>query len=84
MRTIHGTTWSVEDAQAYIKARVKVDETGCWIWQRTVSDTGYGSHGIPRTKLVRSAHRTSYEAFAGSIGVGLFVCHTCDVRRCVN
>lgn len=89
MRTIAGTTWSVEDAQAYIKARVKIDENGCWIWQRRSHGSGYVCHGIPLTKRTAKAHRTSYEAFVGPIPIGsgphgTVVMHVCDVRACCN
>jgi hypothetical protein len=90
MRTIAGTTWSVEDARAYIKARVKVDENGCWIWQRALSASGYGRLCVPFAGLDRPrrvgmvAHRASYEAFCGPIDREMDACHRCDVRACVN
>ena len=94
MRLIHGTTWSVEDAQAYIRARVEEDANGCWIWQRAIGSHGYGVHGVPRKRQESCAdlslsHRTSYEAFVGPIPDGCgyhgsVIMHTCDVRSCAN
>ena len=56
--------------------------TGCWLWDKSVFSNGYGQVSIlGRTRL---AHRLAYEAFAGPIGDGLDVCHTCDVPSCVN
>ena len=84
---IAGTTWSVEDAQAHIKARVKVDERGCWIWQRAMHQTGYAKSNIPRRhacKRTTFGHRLAYQAFAGPIPDGMFVCHRCDVPACCN
>lgn len=46
----------------------------------------FGSHGYGNAyvRKQRTAHRVSYEAFNGAIPDGAFVCHTCDVRACVN
>lgn len=88
MRTIAGTTWSVEDAQAYILARVKAADSGCWLWGRAVVNGGYGRLRVPmRTtsgRLDRLAHRLAYEAFLGQIPDDLLVCHRCDVPACCN
>jgi len=52
--------------------------TGCWLWERCVLTNGYC--------LIsgRLAHRVSYEAFYSAIPSGMFVCHRCDTRACVN
>ena len=70
------------ELQAYIKARVKVSETGCWIWQMCLDPDGYGEGCFQKRK--RRAHRLSYEAFVGSVPVGLHLDHLCRVRACVN
>ena len=93
MRTIHGTTWSVEDARAYIKARVEEDANGCWIWQRA-KRSGYGGAKVPRRRALGAqqniqAHRLAYEAFVGPIAKGhghhgMVVMHSCDTPLCCN
>lgn len=64
----------------------------CWEWQRTVNKHGYGvlkvrmHDDVPGDggRKLRTAHRTSFECFVGPITDELFVCHTCDNRRCIR
>jgi hypothetical protein len=59
-----------------------VTESGCWIWMGATNSYGYGV--IRANNSDKYAHRLSYELFVGEIPDGLFVCHSCDVRCCVN
>ena len=55
--------------------------SGCWLWQGGVARR-YGVIKIEgKTKRV---HRVVWELNNGSIPDGMFVCHSCDVPRCVN
>lgn len=54
----------------------------CWLWHGPMDGVGYGA--INTGDRRRGAHRVSYEMANGPIPDGLFVCHTCDVRNCVN
>lgn len=57
--------------------------SGCWLWLGAVhSVTGYAKLRYKNVSIL--AHRASYLAFRGGIPAGLFVCHHCDVRSCVN
>ncbi len=58
----------------------KTDE--CWLWRGCIHHTGYGVLGVRKTQL--RVHRFSYELHCGPISVGLLVCHSCDVKHCVN
>lgn len=55
---------------------------GCWLWTAAQTKSGYG-HMNTGGEMTR-AHRVSYVLYKGSIPDGLFVCHSCDVRLCVN
>lgn len=55
----------------------------CWLWQGLRSSNGYGKIGTSRQEMLYT-HRVSWEIHHGPVPDGLFVCHTCDVRLCVN
>lgn len=54
---------------------------GCWLWGNGPTNR-YATVSVAGRS--RTAHRLSWELFRGEIPVGLLVCHTCDVPRCVN
>jgi hypothetical protein len=64
----------------------KVDRSGgsdaCWLWTASKNPGGYGQVSVGGTP--RLAHRISYELHVGAIPDGKHVCHSCDVRACVN
>lgn len=56
--------------------------TGCWEWQATRTQRGYGRvsfRGRPTT-----AHRAAYEMTHGPIPEGMWVMHSCDNPPCCN
>lgn len=57
-------------------------QTGCWNWQRTKNNKGYGLVAFGGTK--KYAHRVSYETFKGPVAEGMEVCHRCDTPACIN
>ena len=67
--------------------------TGCWLWDASLTSTGYGQQSwhieeghatSHRGARPYKAHRLSYMLAHGPIPKGLFVCHRCDVRICIN
>lgn len=63
----------------------KVDIRGpdeCWQWKGKPSAQGYGRFGVDW--VVWQAHRVSLILAKGPIPEGMFACHTCDNRLCVN
>ncbi len=76
-------------ARFWEKVRVEnvIAQDSCWLWTGGGGSHGYGALGTHRedgSNASTLAHRIAYEMMKGPIPDGLFVCHTCDIRRCVN
>lgn len=56
----------------------------CWDWQGTRVSSGYGIWKIGPRKSWTYTHRLAYTLTNGPIPSGMFVCHKCDRRCCVN
>jgi hypothetical protein len=66
-----------------IEARsVPVPDSGCRLWEGGLTPSGYGVISIKDHPY--RVHRVAYELAFGEIPEGLFVCHHCDVRNCIN
>lgn len=62
---------------------IRVDSQGCFLWQKsTFGVGGYAQICIGKTR--HPGHRLSYRLFRGPVPDGLFVCHRCNVKRCIN
>lgn len=61
---------------------IRGEPDACWVWPGRPSAVGYGVMGHHFQQYY--AHRLSYEVHVGPIPAGLFVCHRCDNRICVN
>ena len=72
-----------EKLKSRLKALVKVDENGCWIYQGYTCKAGYARFWI-RGKSCSLAHRISYALYKGRIRKDKVVDHKCGVRNCVN
>lgn len=58
----------------------RVNKTdGCWLWVGGSDSSGYGKFSASMR-----AHQASYAEFVGPLERGKFVCHKCDIPRCVN
>lgn len=62
--------------------RTVVTETGCWEWQGTRNEHGYG--GVSVNGRWRKAHQVSWELTHGPIPHGMELLHSCDNPPCVN
>lgn len=57
---------------------------GCWLWTGATFKTGYGFIVKREDQSKTLAHRWAWELLRGPIPAGMFLCHKCDVRNCVN
>ncbi len=62
----------------YWQDRTEVDEHGCWNWQLSIGNSGYGMcKGT-------TAHKRSYIEHVGPVPKGQVVRHTCENKKCCN
>lgn len=65
-----------------LKNKSKATENGCHLYTGSLLKTGYGQFWLDGKNVL--AHRASYELNNGPIPKGLNICHSCDVRHCIN
>lgn len=68
--------------RCHLKGRGEAQENGCILWMGPVGNHGYGNFHYNKTLYL--THRAAYEIFKGPIPDGMMVCHTCDVKICIN
>ena len=88
LKTFQPTTsreaWCSNDCR--FKSHINPDwtEEQCWEWNGALfKQTGYGQFGSIKSGVF-TAHKYSYQLFVGQVPNGLFVCHSCDNRKCFN
>jgi len=76
--------WCSNDCRFKFHINPKWDVNECWEWDGAIfKKTGYGQFGSGKSG-VYTAHKYSYQLFKGQVPEGLFVCHSCDNRKCFN
>lgn len=55
----------------------------CWIWAGATKGNGYGNFRWADREYL-PAHKAAYQLFVGPVPAEMDVCHTCDIRYCVN
>jgi hypothetical protein len=74
----------MEELKERFLQKVEKTET-CWLWKagtRSKKRDCYGAFHFGNKVI--DAHRVSYLFFKGEIPDKMYVCHTCDVKLCVN
>ena len=75
---------SIEWLSAFWRYVLPEPNSGCWLWDGYISESGYGRFS-PKWKMAPFyAHRYSYEIYKGPIPAGMTIDHLCRVRCCVN
>lgn len=72
-----------EFADKFLQLVSPEPNTGCWIWAGHYFKSGYGCFAKFKFKG-RKAHRASWVVHHGEIPDGMYVCHKCDNKYCVN
>jgi hypothetical protein len=66
-----------------ILGNIKIVQS-CWEWQGDLHPNGYGYTTNYETNKREHVHRVSFKLFKGEIPEGLYICHHCDNRKCIN
>lgn len=73
------------DLVQYLLRDTELDPaTGCLLWTGKIESTGYGRMYNYLGRGPMRAHRALFFAAYGEVPRHVYVCHKCDVRRCVN
>lgn len=72
---------TADEIQAFW-ANVFKSPTGCWHWIGSFNSKNYGQLQVNGKRV--ATHRLSWIIRHGFVPHGLFVCHKCDVKSCVN
>lgn len=75
-----------EDRFIEILRSITPDSNGCLVWPLGLGTAGYGHYkGFKKGRMITlTAHRYAWSIAHGEIPNGLFVCHRCDNKPCVN
>jgi hypothetical protein len=73
---------NIQLARFLSKVAVPAYDSGCWEWQASKNNKGYG--WFSHERKAQLAHRISYQHYHGPIPDGQEVMHVCDNPACVN
>jgi hypothetical protein len=61
-----------------------IRKEGCWDWKSSKNDKEYQRMHISKLAPRIAIHIYSWKLYKGEIPEGMFVCHSCDNKRCAN
>ena len=73
---------TLQESRERFLAKAQMVASGCMEWTSSMMKLGYGHFWVDGG--YKYAHRVSYEMHKGPIPPGMYVCHACDNRKCVN
>ena len=82
LRGLHTLIESPEYMPARFWRQFAETPSGCWEWQGSRSDLGYGKYGTTSKWGTPFIHRQAYTALVGPIPDGLDIDHLCRNRAC--
>lgn len=71
-----------KEQEWFLERTIPEPNSGCLLWTAAMVTMGYGN--VKFRGQIQGAHRAAWKLFRGPIPKGLFVCHRCDTRLCVN
>ena len=77
-----GIRKTVDSIRRELMDGFSVSPKGCYEWQGALNPKGYGR--IRYNSKILTTHRLSYNFWVGPIEDNLFVCHSCDNRKCIR
>lgn len=84
-RAVKGYRERPLDQRFWSKVDMSSGPHACWLWTGMQMKNGYGVFMLTKTPNNRTtAHRAAWLIAKGPIAAGLYVCHRCDNRACVN
>lgn len=73
---------NVEAVRTYVRQRIEIAPSGCWLWRGPKLNGGYGAAHVAGLKT--TAHRVAFMAWVGPVPRGLELDHVCKNILCVR
>lgn len=73
---------TLDEAKQIFWDMVIKQDSGCWEWTGRTTPRGYGTIFIDGKGYL--THRVAWTITNGFIPKGLYICHHCDNRKCIN